>query len=53
MLQMIQAGLVFAGVDLYIQPIIKAVIIYIALLVDSFRIGQLERLNRRNIIPTD
>ncbi len=52
MLQMIQAGLVFAGVDLYIQPIIKALIIYVALLVDSFRISQLARLNRRNIIPT-
>ncbi|WP_455381611.1 ABC transporter permease [Salinispira pacifica] len=52
MLQMIQAGLVFAGVDLYIQPIIKALIIYAALLVDSFRISQLARLNRRNIIPT-
>ncbi len=53
MLQMIQAGLVFTGVDLYIQPIVKALIIYLALLVDSFRISQLARLNRRNIIPAD
>jgi ribose/xylose/arabinose/galactoside ABC-type transport system permease subunit len=50
MLQMIQAGLVFTGVDLYIQPIIKAAIIYVALLFDSFRIGLLEKLNRRNIM---
>lgn len=50
MLQMIQAGLVFTGVDLYIQPIIKAGIIYVALLFDSFRIGLLEKLNRRNIM---
>jgi ribose/xylose/arabinose/galactoside ABC-type transport system permease subunit len=53
MLQMIQAGLVFAGTDLYIQPIIKASIIFIALLVDSVRISRLERVNRRNIIPTE
>lgn len=53
MLQMIQAGLVYAGVDLYIQPIIKALIIYLALLVDAFRISQLQRLNRRNIVSID
>jgi ribose/xylose/arabinose/galactoside ABC-type transport system permease subunit len=53
MLQMIQAGLVFTGVDLYIQPIIKAAIIYVALLFDSFRIGLLEKLNRRNIMARE
>jgi ribose/xylose/arabinose/galactoside ABC-type transport system permease subunit len=53
MLQMIQAGLVFTGVDLYIQPIIKAGIIYVALLFDSFRIGLLEKLNRRNIMARE
>lgn len=50
MIQMIQAGLVYANVDLYIQPLIMALIIFFAVFLDAFRKGQLVKLERRNII---
>ncbi len=49
LIQMVQAGLVFVQVDLYIQPLIQATIIFTAVLLDSFRAGYLRRLRRRNI----
>jgi ribose/xylose/arabinose/galactoside ABC-type transport system permease subunit len=50
MIQMIQAGLVFSNVDLYIQPLVMAFIIFFAVFLDAFRNGQLEKLERRNIM---
>lgn len=50
MIQMIQAGLVFVSVDLYIQPIIMALIIFLAVFIDSTRNTQLKKLERRNIL---
>ena len=50
MIQMIQAGLVFANIDLYIQPVVMAGIIFFAVFLDSFRSTQLEKLERRNIM---
>ncbi len=49
MIQMIQAGLVFLRVDLYIQPMIQAAIIFLAVFLDSIRDMQLKQLKRRNI----
>jgi len=50
MIQMIQAGLVFSNVDLYLQPIIMALIIFLAVFIDSARNIQLKKLERRNIL---
>jgi ribose transport system permease protein len=49
LIQMIQSGLVFTQVDIYIQPLIMAGIIFLAVLLDSFRNTQLLRMRRRNI----
>ena len=53
MIQMIQAGLVFVNIDLYIQPIIMGGTIFFAVFLDSFRSVQLRRLERRNIMRLD
>ncbi len=50
MVQMIQAGLIFIDVDIYLQPIVQALIIFGAVLIDSFRITQLKKLERRHIM---
>lgn len=50
MIQMIQAGLVFSNVDVYKQDIIKALIIFLAVFIDSMRNRQLKKLGRRNIM---
>ncbi len=50
MIQMIQAGLVFSRIDLYLQPIIMALIIFLAVFIDSTRNVQLKKLERRNIL---
>jgi len=49
LIQMISAGLVFAQVDLYVQPLFQGAIIFFAVLLDSFRNVQLVRLGRRHI----
>lgn len=49
MIQMIQSGLVFTRIDLYLQPIIMAAIIFLAVLVDSIRSSYIKKLQRRNI----
>ncbi len=53
MIQMIQAGLVYTRVDLYIQPIIMGAIIFFAVFLDSLRNGQLKKLGRRNIMKLE
>lgn len=53
MIQMIQAGLVFTQVDLYIQPLVMAGIIFLAVLIDSFRNTQLRKLERRHIMKQE
>jgi len=50
MIQMIQAGLIFVNIDLYIQPIVLGGIIFFAVFLDSFRNIQLKKLERRNIM---
>jgi len=53
MIQMIQAGLVFTQVDLYIQPLVMAGIIFTAVLIDSLRNIQLKKLERRHIMKKE
>jgi ribose/xylose/arabinose/galactoside ABC-type transport system permease subunit len=53
MIQMIQAGLVFTQVDLYIQPLVMAGIIFLAVFIDSFRNTQLKKLERRHIMKQE
>ena len=53
MIQMIQAGLVFAAVDIYVQPIILAAIIFFAVFLDSVRSRQIARLERRHIMKLE
>ena len=50
MIEMIQAGLVFANIDIYIQPIIMAAIIFSAVFIDSVRTTQIKKIERRNIL---
>ena len=49
LIQMVWAGLVATRTDLYLQPLIAAAIIFLAVLLDSLRNTILGRLGRRNI----
>ncbi len=49
LIQMVTIGLVSAQVDLYLQPLVAAGIIFVAVLLDSLRTRQLARLSRRHI----
>jgi ribose transport system permease protein len=51
LIQMVQAGLVFNNVNLYLQPMVRAVIIFIAIFLDSLREQNLARIKRRFIRP--
>lgn len=53
LIQMVQAGLVFNNVNLYLQPMVRAVIIFIAVFFDSLRGANLARLKRRFIRPVE
>jgi len=49
LIQMVWAGLVATRTDLYLQPLIAAAIIFIAVLLDSFRNTLLAKLGRHSI----
>ncbi|MBM4026190.1 MAG: ABC transporter permease [Planctomycetes bacterium] len=49
LIQMVWAGLVATQTDLYLQPLIAAAIIFLAVLLDSLRNTQLAKLGRHNI----
>lgn len=49
LIQMVSAGLVFTQVDLYLQPLVMAAIIFLAVFLDSVRNTQLAKLGRRHI----
>ncbi|HML21932.1 MAG TPA: ABC transporter permease [Aggregatilinea sp.] len=54
LVQMVQNGLVFTNVNLYLQPMIQATVIFLAVFFDSLRGMRLTKLRRRYIrIPTD
>ena len=46
LVQMVQSGMIFTQVNLYLQPMVLAGIIFLAVLIDALRIGRLEALNR-------
>ena len=49
LIQMVQAGLIYLQVDLYLQPIISALIILFAVFLDSVRTRYIIKLEQRNI----
>lgn len=49
LVQMVQAGLVFTNVNLYLQPMVEGVIIFLAVFFDSLRTSNIARLKRRFI----
>ncbi|HZP20741.1 MAG TPA: ABC transporter permease [Bauldia sp.] len=49
LVQMVQAGMVFVKVNLYLQPMVLAAVIFIAVFFDSLRGARLEKLKRRFI----
>lgn len=49
LIQMVTIGLVSAQVDLYLQPLVQAGIIFLAVLLDSIRTRRLAWLGRRHI----
>jgi ribose transport system permease protein len=51
LIQTVKSGLVFTGVNLYLQPILMAGIIFLAVLIDSLRVRRLRQLKRRTIRP--
>jgi ribose/xylose/arabinose/galactoside ABC-type transport system permease subunit len=53
LIQMVQAGLIFNGVNLYLQPMVRAAIIFIAVFFDSLREINMAKLKRRFIRPVE
>lgn len=51
LIQTVKTGLVFTSVNLYLQPILQAGIIFLAVLVDSLRQHRMRELKRRKIRP--
>jgi ribose transport system permease protein len=49
LIQMVQTGLVFTAVNLYLQPMIQSVTIFLAVFFDSLRGSRLAKLKRRYI----
>jgi ribose/xylose/arabinose/galactoside ABC-type transport system permease subunit len=49
LVQAVQSGMIFIGVNLYLQPIVLAAVIFIAVFVDALRIQRLEILRRRRL----
>jgi ribose/xylose/arabinose/galactoside ABC-type transport system permease subunit len=53
LIQTVKSGLVFTGVNLYLQPIVMAGIIFLAVLIDSLRARRLRQQKRRTIRPIE
>jgi ribose transport system permease protein len=53
LIQTVSTGLAFTGVNLYLQPILQASIIFLAVLVDSLRQSRLRLRRRRTIRPIE
>lgn len=51
LVQMVQSGMVFVGTNLYLQPMVLAAIIFIAVLIDALRNARLAKLRRRMLRP--
>jgi ribose/xylose/arabinose/galactoside ABC-type transport system permease subunit len=50
-IQAVKAGLVFAGVNLYLQPLLQGAVILVAVFLDGLREARLRELRRRVIRP--
>jgi ribose/xylose/arabinose/galactoside ABC-type transport system permease subunit len=50
-IQVVSAGLVYTGVNLYLQPVLQGLIIFLAVFLDGFRQVRMETLKRRIIRP--
>lgn len=53
LIQMVQTGLQFNLVNLYLQPMVKAFIIFLAIFFDSLRTNNLQKLKQRFIRPLE
>jgi ribose/xylose/arabinose/galactoside ABC-type transport system permease subunit len=51
-IQAVKAGLVFSGVNLYLQPLLQGAVILVAVFLDGLREARLRALRRRVIRPT-
>lgn len=51
LVQTVQSGMIFIGVNLYLQPMVLAGIIFLAVLIDAIRSARLEKLRRRMLRP--
>lgn len=49
LLQMVESGLVFLSVNLYLQPMVKALVIFMAVFFDGLRTTNITRMRRRFI----
>lgn len=47
LVQMVQSGMIFVGVNLYLQPMVLALVIFLAIFADALRTARLEKLRRR------
>jgi ribose transport system permease protein len=47
LVQMVQSGMIFIGVNLYLQPMVLALVIFLAIFADALRTARLEKLRRR------
>jgi ribose/xylose/arabinose/galactoside ABC-type transport system permease subunit len=50
-IQAVKAGLVFSGVNLYLQPLLQGAVILMAVFLDGLRMARLRSLRRRVIRP--
>jgi ribose transport system permease protein len=53
LIQMVQTGLQFNQVNLYLQPMVRALIIFVTVFLDSLREANAEKLKRRFIRPVE
>lgn len=51
MIQLVKNGLIFAGVNLYLQPLLLGLVIFVAVVIDSLRVKRLAALRARVIRP--
>jgi ribose transport system permease protein len=51
LVQMVQAGMVYVGTNIYLQPMVLALIIFLAVFFDSLREARQKKLRRRHIRP--
>ena len=49
LMQMIQNGLIYLQVDLYLQDMVTALVIFFAVFIDALRAQVIRKLERRNI----